>query len=34
MTDDVLIERPDAYPGVEVIRLNRPAKKNPNTRAM
>ena len=34
MTDDVLIERPDAYPGVEVIRLNRPAKKNAITRAM
>ena len=34
MTDDVLIERPDAYPGVEVIRLNRPKKKNAITRAM
>lgn len=34
MTDDVLIERPDAYPGVQVIRFNRPAKKNAITRAM
>lgn len=34
MTDDVLIERPDAYPGVEVIRINRPKKKNAITRAM
>ncbi len=34
MTDDVLIERPEAYPGVQVIRFNRPAKKNAITRAM
>ncbi|WP_275789330.1 crotonase/enoyl-CoA hydratase family protein [Pararhizobium gei] len=34
MTDDVLIQRPDAYPGVQVIRFNRPAKKNAITRAM
>ncbi|MDQ0319401.1 enoyl-CoA hydratase/carnithine racemase [Pararhizobium capsulatum DSM 1112] len=34
MTDDVLIERPEAYPGVEVIRFNRPAKKNAITSAM
>ncbi len=34
MTDDVLIERPDAHPGVEVIRFNRPAKKNAITSAM
>ncbi|WP_099865211.1 crotonase/enoyl-CoA hydratase family protein [Pararhizobium haloflavum] len=33
-TDDVLIERPDAAPGVQVIRLNRPSKKNAITRAM
>lgn len=34
MTDDVLIERPEAFPGVEVIRFNRPAKKNAITSAM
>ncbi len=34
MTDHVLIERPDAYPGVQVIRLNRPEKKNAITRDM
>ncbi|WP_438749807.1 crotonase/enoyl-CoA hydratase family protein [Pararhizobium sp. O133] len=34
MTDDVLIERPQAHPGVQVIRFNRPAKKNAITRAM
>ncbi|MEK1929344.1 MAG: crotonase/enoyl-CoA hydratase family protein [Pararhizobium sp.] len=34
MTDDVLIERPQDYPGVQVIRFNRPAKKNAITRAM
>ena len=34
MTDDVLIERPETYPGVQVIRFNRPAKKNAITRDM
>lgn len=34
MTDDVLIERPQSHPGVQVIRFNRPAKKNAITRAM
>ncbi|SIR09170.1 Enoyl-CoA hydratase [Rhizobium sp. RU20A] len=34
MTDHVIIERPEAHPGVEVIRLNRPEKKNAITRAM
>lgn len=34
MTDHVLVERPDAYPGVQVIRLNRPEKKNAITRDM
>src|SRR5688572_26051306 len=34
MTDDVLIERPQDYPSVQVIRFNRPAKKNAITRAM
>ncbi|NVD38002.1 crotonase/enoyl-CoA hydratase family protein [Ensifer sp. HO-A22] len=34
MTDQVLVERPDAYPGVQVIRLNRPEKKNAITRDM
>ena len=34
MTEDVLIERPEAFPGVEVIRFNRPAKKNAITSAM
>lgn len=34
MTEDVLIERPEAFPGVEVIRFNRPAKRNAITSAM
>jgi len=34
VTDDVLIERPDAAPQVQVIRFNRPAKKNAITRTM
>jgi enoyl-CoA hydratase/carnithine racemase len=34
MTDQVLVERPEAYPGVQVIRLNRPEKKNAITRDM
>ena len=34
MTDHILIERPEAYPGVLVIRMNRPDKKNALTRAM
>ena len=31
---DILIERPDGHPGVLVIRMNRPEKKNAITRAM
>ncbi len=34
MSEHVLITRPEAHPGVEVIRLNRPEKKNAITRAM
>jgi len=34
MTDHVLVERPEAYPGVQVIRFNRPEKKNAITRDM
>jgi len=34
MTDHILIERPDGYPGVLVIRFNRPEKKNAITQAM
>ncbi|WP_018238997.1 crotonase/enoyl-CoA hydratase family protein [Ensifer sp. BR816] len=34
MTDHVLVERPQAYPGVQVIRFNRPEKKNAITREM
>lgn len=34
MTDHVLVERPDAYPGVQLIRFNRPEKKNAITRQM
>lgn len=34
MTDHILIERPEDAPGVQVIRLNRPEKKNAITRAM
>lgn len=31
---EILIERPEAHPGVVVIRMNRPEKKNAITRAM
>ena len=34
MTDHVLLERPEDHPGVLVIRMNRPDKKNAITRAM
>ncbi|QRM54539.1 crotonase/enoyl-CoA hydratase family protein [Sinorhizobium sp. BG8] len=34
MTDHIVIERPEAAPGVQVIRLNRPEKKNAITGAM
>jgi len=34
MTDHVTIERPETYPGVQVIRFNRPEKKNAITKAM
>jgi enoyl-CoA hydratase/carnithine racemase len=34
ITDHVLIERPEAAPGVQVIRFNRAEKKNAITRAM
>ncbi|HBF30123.1 crotonase/enoyl-CoA hydratase family protein [Rhizobium sp.] len=34
MTDHILVEKPSAYPGVLVIRLNRPDKKNAITSAM
>jgi enoyl-CoA hydratase/carnithine racemase len=34
MTDHILTERPEAHPGVLVIRMNRPDKKNALTRAM
>ena len=34
MTDHVIIEQPAAYPGVQVIRFNRPEKKNAITRLM
>ena len=34
MTDHILVERPATSPGVQIIRLNRPEKKNAITRAM
>ncbi|MDR6756170.1 enoyl-CoA hydratase/carnithine racemase [Mycoplana sp. BE70] len=34
MSDHILIDRPETLPGVQVIRLNRPEKKNAITRAM
>lgn len=34
MTDHILIDRPEAFPGVFVIRLNRPEKKNAITSDM
>ncbi|MBX5044378.1 crotonase/enoyl-CoA hydratase family protein [Rhizobium lentis] len=34
MTDHIVVEQPSAYPGVRLIRFNRPEKKNAFTRAM
>ena len=34
MTDHIVVEQPSAYPGVQIIRFNRPDKKNAITRAM
>jgi enoyl-CoA hydratase/carnithine racemase len=34
MTEHIIVERPEAYPGVMVIRFNRPEKKNAITAAM
>lgn len=34
MSDYILVERPEAVPGAQVIRFNRPEKKNAITRAM
>ena len=34
MTDHIVVEQPAAYPGVQLIRFNRPEKKNAITRAM
>ncbi|EJC82831.1 enoyl-CoA hydratase/carnithine racemase [Rhizobium leguminosarum bv. trifolii WSM2297] len=34
MTDHIIVEQPSAYPGVQIIRFNRPEKKNAITRAM
>lgn len=34
MTDHILVERPEAHPGVLVLRFNRPEKKNAITQAM
>ncbi|WP_112944658.1 MULTISPECIES: crotonase/enoyl-CoA hydratase family protein [unclassified Rhizobium] len=34
MTDHILVERTAAHPGVQIIRFNRPDKKNAITRAM
>jgi enoyl-CoA hydratase/carnithine racemase len=34
MTDHILIERPESAPGVQIVRFNRPDKKNAITRAM
>ena len=34
MTEPMLIDRPEAYPGVVTLRFNRPDKKNAITRAM
>ncbi|MDM9626619.1 crotonase/enoyl-CoA hydratase family protein [Rhizobium sp. S152] len=34
MTDHIIVERPEAHPGIQVIRFNRPEKKNAITRAM
>ncbi|MBB2754279.1 UNVERIFIED_ORG: enoyl-CoA hydratase/carnithine racemase [Rhizobium aethiopicum] len=34
MTDHIIVEQPSAHPGVQLIRYNRPEKKNAITRAM
>ncbi|WP_064694038.1 crotonase/enoyl-CoA hydratase family protein [Rhizobium aegyptiacum] len=34
MTDHIIVEQPSAHPGVQIIRFNRPEKKNAFTRAM
>lgn len=34
MTEHIIVERPDAHPGVMVVRFNRPEKKNAITAAM
>ncbi|MBX5140783.1 crotonase/enoyl-CoA hydratase family protein [Rhizobium lentis] len=34
MTDHIVVEQPSAHPGVQLIRFNRPEKKNAFTRAM
>ncbi len=34
MTDHIIVERPAGHPGIQVIRFNRPEKKNAITRAM
>ncbi|ARM87255.1 crotonase/enoyl-CoA hydratase family protein [Rhizobium sp. CIAT894] len=34
MTDYIIVEQPSAHPGVQLIRFNRPEKKNAITRAM
>ncbi|MBX4907952.1 MULTISPECIES: crotonase/enoyl-CoA hydratase family protein [Rhizobium] len=34
MTDHIIVEQPSAHPGVQLIRFNRPEKKNAFTRAM
>ncbi|MBX4875309.1 MULTISPECIES: crotonase/enoyl-CoA hydratase family protein [Rhizobium] len=34
MTDHIIVEQPSAHPGVQLIRFNRPEKKNAITRAM
>jgi len=34
MTDHIVVEQPSAYPAVQLIRFNRPDKKNAITRAM
>ncbi|RUV32553.1 enoyl-CoA hydratase, partial [Mesorhizobium sp. M1A.T.Ca.IN.004.03.1.1] len=34
MTDHIIVEQPSTHPGVQLIRFNRPEKKNAITRAM
>ncbi|MBX4896443.1 crotonase/enoyl-CoA hydratase family protein [Rhizobium bangladeshense] len=34
MTDHIIVDQPSAHPGVQLIRFNRPEKKNAITRAM